>query len=495
MRKEEIDMGTSLFDLIAVLYEAITRFGEVKPHTPIDKSMSDALEEKAKNLIYSNIHEDKLIFDGEMCLDSQGFHDIINHCQRENNFLLYRSVLCQLDSMIDIDCLIERHDFNKYDNGITARVFNGLNTNYKETGITIIPRVQSLANTFYVVKDSKFEDKEYKNANYWYDNINDHFNNVICISNDLLDGYTINNVIVDLFKDRNKDSIVIGVTPCCNYPLNKLMNVNEYCDEETGMQHFEIKEYYDPQFLTNKFLKCIELAKENQVDILIGAEMLGSAELCETDELGYNQHFSAEKGQSPHLIATPSFWSDGKNYISVYLKSGELIGKQYKQNCFEFTDEGKRYEEDLTNIPKEILLIHVPGWGRISFPICVDLLVARYRDLLARHLKSNLILCPSYSTGTVQFGNASGTVRDFDIRLIWLNSCSALSKFSKSPKSIGLVSVPVTNPEDLEAAAKMISPKCNGKCLECCLFTINIQTRTQGDKHCNDVEIKHVSLE
>lgn len=488
-------MGGSLFDLIAVLYEAITRFGEVTPHTSIDKRVSDALEKKAQDLIHNSIHEKKLVIDGEIRLDVQGFHDIVNHCQQENDFLLYRSVLCQLDSMIDMDCLINRHDFNKYKNGVSSMVFNGLNTNCEETGITIIPRVQSLANTFYVVKDSELEDKEYKNANYWYDNINDHFSNVICISNDLLDGYTVNNVIIDLFKDRNKDNIVIGVTPCCNYPLKKLMKVNEYCDEETGVQHFEIQEYYDPQFLTNKFLKCIEQAKENQVDILIGSEMLGTSELCETDEIGYNQHFCIEKGQPPHLISTPSYWSDGKNYISVYLKTGELIGKQYKQHSFEFTDEGKRYEEDLTNTPKEILLIHVPGWGRITFPICVDLLVARYRDLLTRHLKSNLILCPSYSTGTVQFGNASGTVRDFDTRLVWLNSCSALRKFSKSPKAIGLVSVPVTNPEDLEGAAKTISPKCNGKCLDCCLFTINIQARTKGDKHCNDVEIKHVSLE
>ena len=488
-------MESSLFNLIAVLYEAITKFSEAKPHTSIDKNMSDALEKEAKDLIFCNIYENKLVFDGEMCLNSQGFYNIIDHCQREKNFLLYRSVLCQLDSMIDVDCLIEKYDFNKYDNGVTPRVFNRLNTNHEETGISIIPRVKSLSNTFYVIKSSKYEDKEYKNANYWYDNINDHFNNIICISNDMLDGYTINNVIIDLFKDRNKDNIVIGVTPCCNYPVDELMNINEYCDKATGMQHFEIKEYYDSRFLTDRFLKCIDQAKKNQVDILMGPEMLGTLELCETDEFGFNQYFCVGNARSPHLIATPSFWNDGKNYISVYLKNGELIGKQYKQNCFEFTNEGKRYEEDLKNIPKEILLIHVPGWGRITFPICVDLLVARYRDLLARHLKSNLILCPSYSTGTVQFGNASGTVRDFDVRLVWLNSCSALKKFTESPKSIGLVSVPVTNPDDLEASAKIISPKCNGNCLEYCLFTITIQACTKGDKHCNDVEIKHVSLE
>lgn len=493
--KEAINMSTTIFDLIAVLYEEVKKFDKVKPENSITKEMSDALERKAKDLIYSKFPANKTHFDGEMCVNSQDFYDIINYCKEQNDFLFFRSVLCQLDSMLDIDILIKKYDFNKFDDGVSLRTFDSLNENHQETGVTIIPNVPSLPNTFFVNKESGFEDKKYKNANYWYDNVNDHFNNIICIPNNMLDGYKINNVIIDLFKKRDRDKIVIGVTPCCNSHLKELMDVHKYCNEETGTQHFAIKEYYNSQFLTDTFLKCLSLAKSSQVDILIGPEMLGSLELCEPDDIGFNQHFRDVNGQAPHLIATPSIWYDGKNYISVYLKSGELIGKQYKQNCFELTDDGRRYEEDLKDIPKEILLIHVPGWERITFPICVDLLVPDYRDLIVRHLKSNLILCPSYSTGTVQFGNASGTMRDFDTRLVWLNSCSALRKFSDNPKVIGSVTVPITNPDDLGASAKRICPKCEGKCLEGCLFTITIQARSQGDRHCNDIEIKHVPLE
>ena len=466
----------------------------MKPQNAITKEKSDNLERKSNNLVCNKFRVNNIFFDDEMRISSQNFYGIINYCKEENDYLFYRSVLCQLDSMLDMDILIKKYDFNKYDDDISCRIFDSLNGNYQETGVTIIPNVPSLPTTFYVKKESGFEDKKYKNANYWYDNINDHFNNIICISNSMLDGYKINNVIIDLFKNREKDKIVIGVTPCCNKRLNDLMNVHEYCNEDTGTQHFEIKEYYDPQFLTDNFLKCLSLAKSSHVDILIGPEMLGSLELCEPDDIGFNKHFRDEKGLAPHLIVTPSLWHDGKNYICVYLKNGELIGKQYKQNSFEFTDEGERYEEDLKDIPKEILLIHVPGWGRITFPICVDLLVPDYRDLLVRYLKSNLILCPSYSIGTVQFGNASGTMREFDARFVWLNSCSALRKFSDKPNAIGTVTVPLTNPDD-EAAEKKICPKCAGKCPDCCLFTVDIQARRQGDRYCNDVKIKHVSFE
>ena len=109
-----------------------------------------------------------------------------------------------------------------------------------------------------------------------------------------------------------------------------------------------------------------------------------------------------------------------------YSKTGEMVGEQCKQNSFEFNDKGTHYEEDLRDIPKEILLIHVPGWGRISFLICVDFLVTDYRDLLVKELRSNLILCPSYSSRTAQFLNSAGSMREFGVKFIWLNSCSAL---------------------------------------------------------------------
>lgn len=483
--------GVTLFDLIAVLFESIIKFPVEECKDKVDEEISDNFEKKANDLLNGKINRKKIFFGDKKCVDSHDFDDIIGSCKAENNFLFYRSVLCQLDLLVNIDDLINLYDFNKFDDGFTNKIFNSLNTNCSETGIIIIPKVPALPNTFFVNKDAEGEDKEYKDGHYWYDNLNEHFNNIICVQESALYGYKINNVVIDLFKNREKDKIVIGVTPCCNTPLDDLMKVHLYQDKD-GRNHFAIEEYYNPEVLTKLFIKCLSKAKENNVDILVGPEMLGTPELCNTDEMGFNPIFRDANGVAPHLIITPSLWIDGKNFVSVYLKSGELIGKQFKQNSFELTSDKKRFEEDLKDIPREILLIHVPGWGRIVFPICVDYLVTQYRDLLARDLRVNLMLCPSYSSGIVQFANASGSVRDFGTRLIWLNTCSALRKFFNQPNAIGYASVPVSSPIELDTSAKIICPECNGTCVDGCLFTITIQARSNEDMHCNEVKIKHI---
>lgn len=483
-----------LLYLIAVLFNKIGIFPADEQKSPISKEKADLYEKLAKDILNNKINVKKIYSGDKVCVNSQDYVDIINACEKYNDFILYRSVLCQLDVLIDINKLIKSYNYNKIYDGKTLKSFESLNDNVIETGITIIPKVQSLPNTFFVKKGEAVLDKEYKDSNYWYDNINEHFNNIICIKNTALNGYSIKNVVIDLFRDRKRDKIVIGVTPCCNDDLSSIMDVKQYCNEETGKQHFEIKKYHNPQALTDRFVNVISKAKDNNVDILMGPEMLGSMEMCETDSMGYNPIFRKKEGNMPHLVITPTVWIDGKNFLSVYSKNGELLGKQYKQNSFEYTDTDERFEEDLKNIPREILLLHIPGWGRIVLPICVDFLVAKYRDILARELKATLMLCPSYSSGTVQFGNASGSVRDFGTRFVWLNSCSALRKFGSKPETIGLVSVPVTNPSNIEQNATPIKPQCDGKCSNSCLFTITIQAISDGNKHCNEVEVKHVPL-
>ena len=487
-------MDISIFDLIAILYNAILGIKDAKQYNSINKEMSDALERQAKDLIYSKISTEKKKFDTKMRVNSRVVSDIINICKEKNDYLFYRSVLCQLDLLIDTDAIILEYDFNKYDDKIASKSFESLNSNHVDTGIAIIPRVSAPKDTLAIQKGGVTTDKEFKNSFYWYDNLNEHFRNIICLSKEMLNGYKINNVIIDFFKNRERDEIIIGVTPLCNDSLDEIMDVHKYMDEESGIQHFTVNGYHNPDDLTEKFLQVLSLSKENNVDILIGPEMLGTTDLCIADEIGFNRKFQDERGRPPHIIATPSLWMDGQNRIAVYSKTGELVGEQYKQNSFELNEKGVRYSEDLRDIPKEILLIHVPGWGRISFLICVDLLVADYRDLLVKQLKSNLILCPSYSKGTAQFMNSAGSMREFGVKFVWLNSCSALKEFATPSTPIGTVAVPVTSPEDSTASLKPICPECGQECRQPCLFTIAIQLRSKNDKPCNNVEIRHVPL-
>ena len=87
--------------------------------------------------------------------------------------------MCLLDARINIDALIRQHNFNSLSEDKQNRAFAQLNTNHDSTGIIIIPKVPVAKQTFLAEDDSGAEDKEFKNAHYWYDNLNEHFRNVI----------------------------------------------------------------------------------------------------------------------------------------------------------------------------------------------------------------------------------------------------------------------------------------------------------------------------
>ncbi len=490
-------MDYTLYDLIAVLIAKTNETGIPPNPNAINKDKSDEFEKAAKKLLCGKINLDKICSGDKKCINSQEFDAIIDYCEDMSDYIFSRTVLCQLDLLINIDSLISEYDFNKFetanDGSSSNKHFEHLNNNSNETGIIIIPKVPSLSNTIHLEKDGKGYDPSYKNSDYWYDDINNHFSNIIYINVSELKGFKINNVIIDIFKNHQREKIVIGMTPICNDKLSELMDAPLSQDKD-GKQHFDVSRYLCPDKLTQTYLQCLDKAREQAVDILVAPEMLGSAKLCDADEYGYNMHLRDIKGRPPHLIVTPSFWNNKDNYISVYLKSGRFVGNQHKQYCFEYKQDGEVYAEDLRQAPKEILLIHIPGWGRIVFPICVDLLVPVYRDILSRILKADLIICPSYSAGTTQFGNASGTVRDFGTRLMWFNSCSALRDITDKPKNIGYISVPVSEPDNLDNLVHQLIPQCKGKCGSPCLFEATIYANSEHDRLCNDVDISHTSF-
>lgn len=487
-------MDLTLFDLIASLIADILTISENERNDSVSKDYSDNLEQQAQELLHERINIKRISFN-QKCVTSQDAEHIISACKERNNYLFYRSVLCLLDTMINIDILIRQYNFNSLNKDNQDRVFAQLNTNHDSTGIIIIPKVPVAKQTFLAEDDSGAEDKEFKNAHYWYDNLNEHFHNVIYVQKQKLCGWEVENVVIDFPKAREKDTIVIGLTPGSREELSKILKINETTEPTGALQSFEVEQYHDPTDLTKKYLDALETARTSKVDVLMGVEMLGTPELCDVDEFGFNERLQSTTGEPPHLIVTPSLWVGGKNYISVYLKSGELVGRQYKQNGFEYSHKGEKFLEKLQDIPKKILLIHVPGWGRLAFPICVDYLVAQYREVLARELKLDFMLCPSYSSGTLQFTNASGAIREYGTRLVWLNSCSALRKHFAIPQSVGLVSTPVRGTGTQNDSINYICPKCKGECVSGCLFTATISLRSHDDRHCNDVEIKHIPFE
>lgn len=211
-------MDESIFNLIACLIKDFLDFSENKRSenkrmNTVSEEYSDEMENMAKTILQANIDTNSIGFDNRMCLTSQNFNDIIGACKVEENLLLYRSVLCQLDMMIDIHDLIRELDFNSLENTFSIGTFEQLNSNsnVETTGILIIPKVPSPKQTFLVTKNSEPIDKEYKDSNYWYDNLNEHFNNIIYIKKTSLGEYTIKNVMIDFFAKMKEITLSLGL--------------------------------------------------------------------------------------------------------------------------------------------------------------------------------------------------------------------------------------------------------------------------------------------
>ena len=511
-------MAETIFNLIAALYQ---KYNSLTPENDKPAKLTDEAEDTltliAGSMISKAINSNLILAGDKKCVASKDYADIIKVCDMLNSYHFCRAVICCLDSLIDNDSLIEQYSFSNYSNGIGEHTFESLNDNSELTDVIIIPRVKSIPNTISIdsnsdksEKSEKSEksdtsDKKTRDDNSWYDSINTHLNNIICIDRDKLRGYKIKNAIVSFFdskdsKDINEkdkkeiQKITMGFSPISNKELNELVKIKEFYDRAKVQNLFDIEMYYSPDELTEKYLNGFSEALEEGLDLYIGPELLGSQELSRTDKIGYNEHFrnKNDNTKGPYLVVTPSYWNEGKNYISVFYKNGKLIGRQYKQNRFERKTDEKRYYENLTDTPREILLIHIPGLGRLVFPICIDLLTTEYRDIMIRELKADYLICPSYSDGTVQFLNESGSARSFGAKVLWLDSCSALRVHTDTPKIIGYVSVPVNKPEDvLQTQAFPIEPKCNGICSEKCMFKLSIQGISTDNNICNEVNINH----
>lgn len=486
-------MNLTVFDLIADLIEKALVCKPYGTDLVITKEMSDELEEKAKTLIFREYDTEydinSIKSDSRKNISSKIFNGIITSCKEENDFFLYRHVLCQLDLLVNINKLIGDLDFSALRGNDETKSFECLNSNADLTGIMIIPKVPAPQQTFCSKNDLGIKDERYRNSSFWYDNLNEHFNNIIYIQKSQLENYKISNVVIDAFKGEERDNITIGITPGCNLDLNDLLKVEKGYDKKTNRFYFRINGYKNEQQLNDIFLKVLEKAKEYDIDILVGSEMLGTPFLCDVNDWGFNSLYVNEQ-DFPRIIVPPSMWKNNTNSISIFYKNGEQIGRQYKQNPFGWRIGERMYMEDLCNSPKEILIIHVPGWGRLGFPICKDYIVQEYRDILVKKLKIDFIICPSFSKRIIQFLNASASDREFGVRTIWINSC-AISKQDVS-EGVGTVSVPVASIDSFEKSNQIIHPNCDGDCFDGCLFKIKIQLRNKDEKHCNEVEITHI---
>lgn len=212
-------------------------------------------------------------------------------------------------------------------------------------------------------------------------------------------------------------------------------------------------------------------------------EMLGVDRLYQEDSCQFNPEIRmlsrvVASDKVPQLIIAPSMWKENRNYVNVYTASGRKLCTQYKQHRYSFPGKDGQCKEDLRGGPKEICLIHVPGWGRVVILICIDFLCADYRNLLVSKLKADLLLCPSFSPGEYNFLQSLDAASEYGAYAVWLNTCSALTKSpTEAPEIIGAACTPTVSSE---SRIRRFHPQCGGNCKSGCLFTVTLPLNCMG---------------
>ena len=384
-------------------------------------------------------------------------------------------------------CLLERFDKYLYWRYIiesvlvrnSSRGLVSLNYNVDTTGIFVIPRVSSIANPepFADGEDDMLTSRgiEYR----WEDRFTRSLNSVLkniyyyeaCA---IPEGYVVRHIFCSaIMNNINPCVFRIVLSPMTIVPH---VIVNKYETEEERLFSLSLMR---EETLFRKFCKVLRQAINKKADILICPEILGTEEFSPKHLSGDESPFQDVLDEAvsnglrmPSLILSPTRYEDRTNTLSVWDRDGGRILVCHKQHPFSVDG----YVEDLRNREKTINILHVPGLGRLAFPICRDLLHPEYRALLVYALRCSLIICPSFTKSNTIFSFIDSWGWGAGCSVIWLNTCSARKEGDACPLDCaGIVSVPFK-----ENVSKKLKPICNMECMNeesVCCFIVDIDIR------------------
>lgn len=433
-------------------------------------------------------YQEELMDAATIGLTSQTRYNIVKQCEGLPVLILHKIVL-ELDNYFSWEQFIEEQG--------NAQPFGALNDNVEETHIRILPRVP--------IPSIVYEGHLRRNAHSFYDRINSELKNCYYIKEDALTingvHYEVKNVIYNPeLRSKNRGQLTVAFSPLINLPMDKALEIEWFqrkAENDIVYNLFSILGLKDEQLCFNRYENLYKKACEFDADIVMGPEMLCPLGLYETDELGYNQHLRQWSSQrmkgskrAPALILAPSFWRNGRNSIRVFNKNGKLLLEQDKQYPFTYRKPletvglEEKYTENLENSQRCIWLLHIPYWGRLVFPICMDFLQPLYQDLLIRELQATLVLCSSYSAGNANFENALTSGVQFQATSFWGNSCSALQPHLKECGYTGAVLLPNIG---TTASPLRLELRCQEICGNGCAFIVQVPLNYAGQTRWQDI--------
>lgn len=429
---------------------------------------------EAQNLLESYGFGEKytVLFDKE----EHEFQGILDEFKKAPSFHCKRWILMLLSRKVSWETFADMQ---------SGKPFYSMNSNSQETGIILLPKVPVTVTTH----DGRPR-KDPLRFSSWLNPLLEgcYF---IAVDKLIVNGRTfrINNIIYQpVLNTVCRTSLQIAYSPLCNGRIEDFLQIEKRdVTKESGETHgvFTVdgirteKESY----IEDRFVNLYNTACEEKADIVCSCEMLCTKRLFEIDEVGFNPVLvetiaKHTQDKIPSLILAPTRSEKGKNSLRVFDSTGKHLLTQDKQYGYTY----ERHTEDLSRCVNEIWILHIPYWGKIVFPICKDLLQQEYRNLLLQEIRANILICPSFSSGSTDFELAASAVKAYAASSIWGNSCIAASEHWDG--FIGVIYIPAIGENVSE---RRIMAECNQKCSENCAFLVHLPLDCAGDDRHKDI--------
>lgn len=363
-----------------------------------------------------------------------------------------------------------------------------LNSNVDETGIILLPKVKC-----------EWERKHQSGLRSLVDSYT--FVRKQDLGEYIVKNYLFNQSAAELLKNENY--IRVAVSPLTDA---NILQVDRY--EREDVKLFAIKDIEQDEtgqeMLKRKVLGDIRWATELGADILVYPEMLGTGQIVK-EALKEIAEEEMQNRRPPFLVLLPTVWKadrtgmqdrwqegNNTNVLYVAMTQDILDGAsfkaaiaQQKQNPYLDSEGGQKGRLEDIKSDKVIHVLHLPGLGRVVFPICADLINEEYRNKLFQILGANLILCPSFSKGVDEFIQIAARGNEADCRVIWCNSCAVRHLYqydSTRQFEVGDICCAGISGMARDYYPIKPNPVCNRECKKYCLFYIDVPMKNRLPK-------------
>lgn len=380
-------------------------------------------------------------------------------------------LLKRLDRALDISDILK----SEYVKSLAGKGFEALNGNGEETGLSILPRLETIND---IPPPEAPPEWERKYADAFAPGINRELKNTFYVERrELALGgapcRAVHHILPGAFMEKNLP-LVIAASPLLREDILFIRRISSQEKNGPSRNRFSVEGLTDPELVKTRLLAAFRCAVSAGAGILVFPEMLGCEEFTKPDFFEQLRASAEPDAPLPWLTLLPTWWHDRRNELYILDGAGRALCVQKKLTPFEYKEGGIQYLEDIDRGDPVVHVLHIEGLGRVTFPICRDLLHPDIQHLLVDVLKSTLLLCPSYSQHKAEFNNTAVHPVAAGAYTLWLNTCAAGWRQSERFEYVGLFSGPME-----ENVRVRLCPKCGWSCGaadEPCVFFVTLDT-------------------